>query len=127
MTRLQILAHCMSERLAPCQHLVRSLGILIAVGLEEKPLTLYAFFSTPTALDCDVNTDGNSGCGVQAAGADSFGPAFNSAGGGFYAMERTTDFIKIWFWSRGDAVPSDVSNSVGTVDTDNWVYIQALQ
>lgn len=40
-------------------------------------------------------------------------------------MERTTDFIKVWFWSRGDSIPSDVSSGAGTVDTDNWVCIEA--
>ena len=81
--------------------------------------------STPTVNDCDVNTDGNSGCGVQAPTANSYGPSFNSAGGGIYAMERTTDFIKVWFWSRGSSVPSDASSGASTVDTDNWVRIQA--
>lgn len=83
-------------------------------------------FRSPTGLDCNVNTDGNTGCGVEAPTANSYGPSFNSAGGGFYAMERTTDFIKVWFWSRGSAVPSDVSSGAGTVNTDNWVCIRAV-
>ena len=39
-----------------------------------------------------------------------------------YAMERTTGFIKIWFWSRDSkVVPSDVSNDgSGLINTDAW-------
>ncbi|KAF8830521.1 hypothetical protein HHX47_DHR2000957 [Lentinula edodes] len=49
-----------------------------------------------------------------------FGPTFNSNGGGWYAMELTDDFVKIWFWARGTSVPSDVSGGSSTIDTDNW-------
>ncbi|KAH9836567.1 endo-1,3(4)-beta-glucanase-like protein [Rhodofomes roseus] len=76
---------------------------------------------TPQSNDCDVNTDGNSGCGVQNPTTNSFGPDFNSAGGGWYTMERTSSEVKVWFWSRTDgSVPSDVSSGASTVNTDNW-------
>ncbi|CAL1706208.1 unnamed protein product [Somion occarium] len=76
---------------------------------------------TPTGNNCDVNTSGNTGCGVQAPTADSYGPAFNAIGGGWYAMERTTTFIKVWFWGRNSGnVPSDVRNGGGSVNTDAW-------
>lgn len=46
----------------------------------------------------------------------------NSNGGGWYAMERTTDFIKVWFWPRGAAnLPADVNAGADSVTTDNWV------
>ncbi|RDX45720.1 laminarinase [Lentinus brumalis] len=71
--------------------------------------------------NCDVAATGNSGCGVQATSANSYGPGFNSAGGGFYAMERTNSFIKVWFWSRtAGNIPSDVLNGAASVNTDNW-------
>ncbi|EMD36050.1 glycoside hydrolase family 16 protein [Gelatoporia subvermispora B] len=71
--------------------------------------------------DCDADADNNAGCGVQAPSSNSYGPAFNSAGGGWYAMERTSSFIKVWFWSRNDgSVPSDVKNGDTSIDTDNW-------
>ena len=66
--------------------------------------------------------NGNAGCGVRSTASNSYGPAFNSAGGGWYAMERTDSFIKVWFWSRNDAsVPADVKNGATSIDTDNWV------
>lgn len=37
-----------------------------------------------------------------------------------YAMERTSDFIKVWFWPRLGA-PSDVQNGDNTLNTDSWV------
>ncbi|KIK58774.1 glycoside hydrolase family 16 protein [Collybiopsis luxurians FD-317 M1] len=70
--------------------------------------------------DCDADDDGNEGCGVQFA-ANTFGPSFNSQGGGWFAMERTDTFISIWFWARGStSVPSDVKNGNSNVDTSNW-------
>lgn len=76
---------------------------------------------TATGNNCDVNTSGNTGCGVQAPSANSYGPSFNAAGGGFYAMERTTSFVKVWFWTRNGNVPSDVKSGGSTVNTDAWV------
>ncbi|TFK94501.1 glycoside hydrolase family 16 protein [Polyporus arcularius HHB13444] len=71
--------------------------------------------------NCDVAATGNSGCGVQATSPNSYGPGFNSAGGGFYAMERTNSFIKVWFWSRNAGnIPSDVLHGAASVNTDNW-------
>ncbi|KAI0757393.1 2 beta-glucanase [Daedaleopsis nitida] len=77
---------------------------------------------TSVTTDCDVAANGNSGCGVQATQPNSFGKSFNGAGGGFYAMERTSSFIKVWFWSRNDpAVPADVKTAGANVNTDAWV------
>ena len=75
-----------------------------------------------TGNNCDVNTSGNTGCGVVAPSANSYGPSFNAAGGGFYAMERTNSFIKVWFWPRNGAnVPNDLKTGASSIDTDNWV------
>ena len=76
---------------------------------------------TPTGLDCDVNTDGNAGCGVHAPTASSYGPGLNAIGGGWYATERTNDFIKVWFFPRNGPAPSDLSSGASSIDTDNWV------
>lgn len=71
--------------------------------------------------DCDVNANGNAGCGVKSADSKSYGPAFNSNKGGYYALERTSSFVKVWFWERGDgSIPSDVSSGGTSVDTDSW-------
>ncbi|KAI0735577.1 2 beta-glucan [Earliella scabrosa] len=71
--------------------------------------------------NCDVAANGNAGCGVEATQPNSYGKSFNAAGGGFYAMERTSSFIKVWFWSRNDpTVPADVLNPCTTVNTDAW-------
>jgi hypothetical protein len=37
-------------------------------------------------------------------------------------MERTIDFIRVWFWDRTDtSVPNDVKNGTSSVNTDDWV------
>lgn len=80
---------------------------------------------TATLNNCDVNANGNSGCGVQAPTPDSYGPAFNNAGGGFYAMERTSTFIKVWFWGRNAGnVPAEVRSGGNSINTDTWVSVK---
>ncbi|KAF8125507.1 2 beta-glucan [Boletus edulis] len=76
---------------------------------------------TSVGNDCDVYTSGNAGCGVQLADGNSFGPNFNNVGGGWYAIERSSTYISIWFWERGSSsIPSQVKYPRGTVDTSTW-------
>jgi len=52
---------------------------------------------------------------------DSFGPPFNRAGGGYFAMERTNTSIKLWFWSReSSSVPFDVRFALPIINTRRW-------
>ncbi|KZP18053.1 glycoside hydrolase family 16 protein [Athelia psychrophila] len=70
--------------------------------------------------DCNANDNGNAGCGVQST-ANSYGPAFNANGGGYYAMERTSTSIKVWFWARGSSsIPAQVSSGASSIDTSTW-------
>ncbi|KZT27803.1 glycoside hydrolase family 16 protein [Neolentinus lepideus HHB14362 ss-1] len=76
---------------------------------------------TSLGTDCSTADTNNAGCGVQSTDGSSYGPTFNNDGGGWYAMERTSTFIKVWFWSRNSgSVPSDVENGASSVNTDNW-------
>ncbi|KAF8432251.1 glycoside hydrolase family 16 protein [Boletus edulis BED1] len=76
---------------------------------------------TSVGNDCDVYTSGNAGCGVHLADGNSFGPNFNNIGGGWYAIERSSTYISIWFWERGSSsIPSQVKYPGGTVDTSTW-------
>ncbi|KAH6917917.1 endo-beta-glucanase [Coprinopsis sp. MPI-PUGE-AT-0042] len=72
-------------------------------------------------LDCNVAVNYNTGCGVQVNDRRSYGPEFNSVGGGWYAVERTNDYIKAWFWSRYDwDVPEEIRNGAGVVNPLYW-------
>ncbi|XP_006456982.1 hypothetical protein AGABI2DRAFT_195916 [Agaricus bisporus var. bisporus H97] len=74
-----------------------------------------------TQLDCNVAVNGNSGCGVRFPTSNSFGPSFNSNGGGWFAMERSSTNIKVFFWPRNSgSVPNEVRNGAGSVNPDNW-------
>jgi len=57
--------------------------------------------------NCDVRQTGNAGCGVGAAKPNSYGDNFNRAGGGAYAMERSDNGVKIWFFPKGQ-YPKDL-------------------
>ncbi|KAF8803219.1 glycoside hydrolase family 16 protein [Phlegmacium glaucopus] len=75
---------------------------------------------TPGQLDCNTAVNSNTGCTVEFPTAQSFGPPFNSNGGGWFAIERTTTFIKVWFWARNDnSVPLDIKSDL-FVNTDSW-------
>ncbi|KAI0260898.1 2 beta-glucan [Gloeopeniophorella convolvens] len=75
-----------------------------------------------TGLTCDSpGSNNNAGCGVAVTQSNSYGPSFNANGGGWYAVERSNNFIKVWFWRRNDAsVPSDVKNGASTADSGSW-------
>ncbi|CAA7267292.1 unnamed protein product [Cyclocybe aegerita] len=79
---------------------------------------------TGTALlnNCDVAASNNAGCGVRMTDTRSYGSIFNNKGGGWFAVERTNSFIKVWFWSRAATgmIPSDVLNGATSVNTNNW-------
>ena len=71
--------------------------------------------------NCDINAPGqptNAGCSIGDVSNLTFGPDFNSAGGGVFATEWTSDFIKIWFFPRG-TFPSDIVESA-PVPGENW-------
>jgi hypothetical protein len=63
---------------------------------------------TQSLYDCAVDSrSGVAGCTANAATANSFGTGFNANGGGVYAMEWTSDAIKIWFFPRG-IIPASI-------------------
>ncbi|KAI0314130.1 glycoside hydrolase family 16 protein [Amylostereum chailletii] len=75
----------------------------------------------PTQASCDTAVNYNAGCGVHSPDANSYGPAFNANGGGWYAVERTDDFIKVWFWPRNSVdAPACVLEGDDNVNTDSW-------
>ncbi|KAJ7685943.1 glycoside hydrolase family 16 protein [Mycena rosella] len=67
------------------------------------------------ATNCDATLDGGA-CGFSDVSTSSFGPGFNSAGGGVFALEFATDGIKTWFWKAG-SVPTDITNLSPTPST----------
>jgi hypothetical protein len=73
---------------------------------------------TLTQGDCN----NSAGCGYSfRASTNSYGPGFNTAGGGYYVAERTSNYIKVWFWSRKDAsVPAAVKSGASNVDTSTF-------
>ena len=71
--------------------------------------------------DCDVNAANqstNAGCSIGDISNLTFGSEFNNAGGGVFATEWTSDFIKIWFFPRG-SFPDDIASSA-PAPSENW-------
>jgi len=71
--------------------------------------------------ECGTPQPDSPGCGVYDATKDSFGSPFNQVGGGWFAIERTDTFIKVWFWPRSGGPPGDVQSGNTQINTDNWV------
>lgn len=60
------------------------------------------------APNCTYGNDSNpAGCSVANTNSNSYGLGFNSDNGGVYAMQWTSEYIRVWFWPRG-AIPSDI-------------------
>ncbi|GME25382.1 endo-beta-glucanase [Neofusicoccum parvum] len=53
------------------------------------------------------------GCGSASTRTDSYGAGFNNGKGGVYAMEWTSQWIRIWFFPR-----SNIPSSIGTGSPD---------
>jgi hypothetical protein len=62
---------------------------------------------TQLTTNCYNGTDDNAGCGVQGP-TDSIGAAFNTNGGGVYAMELRSEGIRTWFFPRS-SIPADIT------------------
>jgi hypothetical protein len=65
------------------------------------------------AINCFINAPNqynNQGCGITGAPA-SYGAPFNSAMGGVYVTEWTTNFIQMWFFPRNN-IPKDITSDM---------------
>jgi hypothetical protein len=71
------------------------------------------FSGSVNTQNCDINAQGqaaNAGCQIGTSNTASYGDGFNSAQGGIYATEWTSDHISIWFFPRS-AIPADLGGS----------------
>ncbi|KAJ7071403.1 concanavalin A-like lectin/glucanase domain-containing protein [Mycena amicta] len=74
----------------------------------DNPSQLNASASAVTGgTDCAAATSGNAGCGMRSSDSKSFGPGFNSNGGGVYAMLWVSSGISVYFFERGN-IPDDI-------------------
>jgi len=88
-------------------------------GCTMPPVRLET--GTPSGSDCNWQVNFNQGCSVKFPTANSYGPPFNTAGGGWFVVERTSTYFKVWFWSRVDpTVPQDVARKSHFVNPSNW-------
>jgi hypothetical protein len=86
------------------------------------PIFIDKSHSTTSGTDCNVAVNSNEGCGVKFNTQNSYGHDFNLIQGGFYAMERSSTEVKVWFWPRtASNIPGDVLNGESTINTNNWV------
>ncbi|KAF7325175.1 GH16 domain-containing protein [Mycena kentingensis (nom. inval.)] len=63
-----------------------------------------------TTLKHDCNDTTASGCTVAETKANSYGPGFNNAGGGAFALQFDVAGVFMWFWSRAD-IPQSILES----------------
>lgn len=72
---------------------------------------------TSNDLNCDGSQNGNTGCSIDSTNTASYGTGFNNNGGGVYATEWTSSYIRHWFFPR-NAIPSDITS--GTPNPSGW-------
>ncbi|TEB28349.1 hypothetical protein FA13DRAFT_1755858 [Coprinellus micaceus] len=101
----------------------------ILEGVHGKSPNLASLHTTPgctmpanrTQTGTSVSDNCQGGCNVQFPMANSFGSSFNTNGGGWFALERRMDFIKMWFWDRkATNVPPSIREGMGKLHTDSW-------
>ncbi|KAG6026895.1 hypothetical protein E4U19_002351 [Claviceps sp. Clav32 group G5] len=95
-----------------------SAGCTLSKNLKSKALT------PPRTANCDIGTL-NVGCTYDAPANDttSYGDGFNAAGGGVYAMEWDSEYIKIWHFARSQ-IPRDIKTK--KPDPKTWGLPDAI-
>ncbi len=68
---------------------------------------------------CDGESTDNSGCSAVGSSDHSFGSAFNQQGGGVFAMEWTSEAIKVWNFASG-SVPADITSGSPAPSDSTW-------
>ncbi|KAJ2972865.1 hypothetical protein NUW58_g9090 [Xylaria curta] len=68
--------------------------------------------------DCGAPGDGTMGCGGPTHNTQNFGAGFNEIGGGVYALQWTSDAIRIFFFPRSSGIPTDIEE--GNPNPSNW-------
>lgn len=91
-------------------------------GCMMKPQSPFTSTGTTVSTNCDDIATASDGCGVHApSNTPNYGPAFNKAGGGWYAYERAVNRTRVFFWPRHSlTVPMDVRYNLGAVETALW-------
>ncbi|KAK2046583.1 hypothetical protein LZ31DRAFT_197799 [Colletotrichum somersetense] len=80
----------------------------------------------PLLRDCESpGTTNNAGCNYvpPASQPHTYGDSFNAVGGGVYALEWTSEAIRVWHWPR-QVIPSDIVAK--TPDPSTWGLPTAL-
>ncbi|KAI0409757.1 glycoside hydrolase family 16 protein [Xylaria palmicola] len=71
-----------------------------------------------SSADCGAPGDGTMGCGASTHNTEDFGVGFNEMGGGVYALQWTSDAIRVFFFPRAGRVPADIA--AGRPDPGAW-------
>ncbi|KAK6220514.1 mixed-linked glucanase [Colletotrichum tabaci] len=80
----------------------------------------------PLLRDCESpGTNNNAGCNYlpPASHPHTYGDSFNAVGGGVYALEWTSEAIRIWHWPR-QSIPRDIIDK--RPDPSTWDLPSAL-
>ncbi|KAJ3734995.1 putative glycoside hydrolase family 16 protein [Lentinula guzmanii] len=76
-----------------------------------------AITGTVSGTTCESSGSNNNGCATMDTTTNSWGPAFNTAGGGVFAKLWDDTGIKIWHFSR-DNIPADITSQ--NPDPSTW-------
>jgi hypothetical protein len=90
---------------------------------DIEPPTQMSSMSKMLTQTCTGNDTDNTGCSISNTIKTSYGTGFNTAGGGIYAMEWTSQYIAMWMFPYASA-PSDIASD--SPDPSNWGAPSAL-
>lgn len=98
-------------------------GLSNSISMHTEPgCTIAGSGQTATfeTSNCDHNANGNSGCGSLLDNntiPNNYGDSLNDNGGGVYATEWTSEYVKHWFFPR-NAIPANVGSD--QPDPSTW-------
>ncbi|TDL24661.1 hypothetical protein BD410DRAFT_786198 [Rickenella mellea] len=107
------------------------IDIIEAVNvMQENQMALHTNFSCshttpPTGQQLGISGTGQNGpdcstgpgCTVLETKNNSYGPGFNTNGGGVWATQFDLAGVFIWYWSRGN-IPASITGATSTSDID---------
>ncbi|KAF9229309.1 glycoside hydrolase family 16 protein [Gyrodon lividus] len=89
----------------------------IIEGVHDNEHNQVTWHTAPDNLQCNAFINNNAGCGITEWSRASYGPYFDSQGGGVFAMKWDTNGIAVWSFYRA-AIPQDIIQ--GLPDPSNW-------
>ena len=88
-------------------------------NMATEPTSLFSGSWIDGNTNCNVFETGNAGCSIVSDQTNTYGKSFNDVQGGLYAMEWTSDFIRVFSFPRA-SIPANALSSSPNPNDPSW-------